>query len=177
MATIKPYETGAGRRYRVRYRKPDGAQTDKRGFKTKRDAELYAATVEVKKASGDYIDPARSRATVGELGAKWLSTQTHLKPSTQRSVDSAWRIHVEPKWASRTIGTIEHSDVQDWVSDLARQKSATTVKRAHGVLSAILDRAVRDRRIPANPAHGMNLPRKTPQARAYLTHAQVETPK
>ena len=39
--SITPYETASGKRYRVRYRKPDKAQTDKRGFKTKREAELF----------------------------------------------------------------------------------------------------------------------------------------
>jgi Site-specific recombinase XerD len=45
MGSVSPYETAAGRRDRVRYRKPDHAQTDKRGFKTKRDAELFLAAV------------------------------------------------------------------------------------------------------------------------------------
>jgi len=37
MGSVTPYETSRGRRYRVRYRKPDHKQTDKRGFRTKRD--------------------------------------------------------------------------------------------------------------------------------------------
>ncbi|WP_211096892.1 Arm DNA-binding domain-containing protein [Arthrobacter echini] len=49
MATIESYETAGGKRYRVRYRRPDRKQTDKRGFRTKRDAEAFAATVEVSK--------------------------------------------------------------------------------------------------------------------------------
>ncbi|HMO12272.1 MAG TPA: Arm DNA-binding domain-containing protein, partial [Actinotalea sp.] len=50
MATIEPYSTAGGaKRYRVRYRTPDRRQTDRRGFRTKRDAEAFAATVEVSK--------------------------------------------------------------------------------------------------------------------------------
>ena len=41
MATIELYETKAGKRYRVRYRTPGRGQTDKRGFKTKREAEAF----------------------------------------------------------------------------------------------------------------------------------------
>jgi hypothetical protein len=37
MGTVTPYETKAGRRWRVRYRTPEHRQTDKRGFKTRRD--------------------------------------------------------------------------------------------------------------------------------------------
>lgn len=43
MATITAYETTAGKRYRVRYRKPDHSQTDRRGFRTKREAQLFLA--------------------------------------------------------------------------------------------------------------------------------------
>jgi hypothetical protein len=40
MATISKYQTATGATlYRVRYRTPDRGQTDKRGFKTKRDAQ------------------------------------------------------------------------------------------------------------------------------------------
>ncbi|CAN5321568.1 hypothetical protein BH11ACT2_BH11ACT2_22140 [soil metagenome] len=46
--------------------------------------------------------------------------------------------------------------------------------RAYGVLAAILDVAVRDRRISTNPARGVKLPRKAPKRRAYLTAKQVE---
>lgn len=52
MATIESYDTAAGKRYQVRYRTPNRTQTKKRGFKTKRDAQEYAATVEVEKMTG-----------------------------------------------------------------------------------------------------------------------------
>ena len=69
MASITPYETSAGKRYRVRYRKPDHSQTDKRGFRTKREAELFLASVEVAKSTGRYIDPTRARVTI----ADWMT--------------------------------------------------------------------------------------------------------
>jgi hypothetical protein len=52
MGSISFYETSAGKRYRVRYRKPDHMQTDKRGFRTKREAEDFLASVEVSKLRG-----------------------------------------------------------------------------------------------------------------------------
>jgi hypothetical protein len=78
MGTIEPYATAGGKRYRVRYHKPDRSRTDKRGFRTKRDAELFLASVEVSKARGEYVDPTMSRISIGELGARWLASRTHL---------------------------------------------------------------------------------------------------
>lgn len=173
MATISAYMTANGKRYRVRYRTPDKRQTDKRGFKTKRDAEQWAASMETSKSRGEFIDATAARATIDVLGTEWLATQTHLKPSTLRTQESAWRVHVQPAWGSRAVGSIRHSEVQTWVTDLSGKQKPTGVIRCYGILSAILDRAEMDRRIPSNPARKVKLPRREKAKRAYLTHAQV----
>ncbi len=173
MATITPYATASGKRYRVVYRKPDNSQSSKRGFRTKRDAELWAANVELTKATGEFIDGAAAKVKLGELAEVWLAAQTHLKPSSLRPVEIAWRRYVAPRWGAVGVGQIRHTDVQTWVSAIGRDRSATTVLRAYGVLAAVLDGAVRDRRISSNPARGVSLPRKRKKGRAYLTHDQV----
>ncbi len=53
MTTINSDTTKRGqKRYRVRYRTLDRKQTGKRGFRTKREAEQFAATVGVAKLRG-----------------------------------------------------------------------------------------------------------------------------
>jgi integrase len=173
MATVEPYTTKAGRRYRVVYRTPERKQTSKRGFRTKRDAELFLASVEVSKARGEFIDPGAARVTVGQLGPDWLARQSHLKPSALRPVESALRVHVLPKWGSAAVSEVRQTAVQSWLSELGAERGATTVIRAYGVLAGILDEAVTDRRILLNPARGVNLPRKTRKPHVYLSHEQV----
>jgi len=131
--------------------------------------------VVVSRAHGDYIDPNAAKSTIGVLGAEWLVNQTHLKPSTYRPVEIAWRLHVEPIWGRRRIGDVRHSDVQGWLTKFGDggRRSATTVLRAHGVLAAILDVAVRDRRLLSNPARGVNLPRKIRKEHNYLDLQQL----
>ncbi|PYY38854.1 tyrosine-type recombinase/integrase [Curtobacterium sp. MCPF17_046] len=172
MGSVEPYTTKAGRRYRVRYRTPDRTQTDKRGFKTKRDAELFLASVEVSKARGDFVRPEDARETIGALGPIWLANQTHLKPSSFRPLEIAWRLHVEPIWGQKRVSDVKHSAVQTWVTSM-NAASATTVIRNYGVLASILDTAVKDRRILSNPARDVNLPRKKRKEHVYLTHEQV----
>lgn len=174
MATISPYETLRGRRYRVRYRTPDNRQTDKRGFKTKREAEVFANTVEVSKLKGEFIEARRSRATVGELGPEWLSRKVNLKVSTLTTLDSSWRVHVRPRWAMTPVSRIDPSDVRTWVAEMDRSGlSATSIKRAFGVLSSILDHAVEDRRLLRNPCAGVRTPRKVSREKTFLTHEQL----
>ncbi|WP_111718757.1 tyrosine-type recombinase/integrase [Homoserinimonas sp. OAct 916] len=172
MGSIHAYETASGKRYRALWRKPDHKQGQKRGFKTKRAAELHLAEVEVSKSRGEYIDAADARVTVGTLAVDWLNHQTQLKPSSYRPLESAWRHHVEPRWGKVMLSEIRHSDVQRWVSGIDR--SATTVIRAHSVLASIIDVAVKDRRLLSNPARRVNLPRKVGKDRVYLSHEQVQ---
>ncbi|MGE5696600.1 MAG: Arm DNA-binding domain-containing protein [Candidatus Sericytochromatia bacterium] len=56
-------------------RKPDNKQTLKRGFTTKRDAQMFAIKVEVTKMTGEYIAPSLGKVTVGALGPAWLARQ------------------------------------------------------------------------------------------------------
>jgi integrase len=56
----------------------------------------------------------------------------------------------------------------------AKGAGATTVLRAHGVLSGILADAIKAKRLSANPAKGVeNLPRKTGKRRVYLSADDV----
>lgn len=175
MATISKYETSSGSTlYRVRYRTPDRHQTDKRGFKTKRDAEAFAATVEVEKLTGSYVAPALGKVTIGELGPAWLARQRAIiKPSAFHSVESAWRVHVEPRWAAMVIADINFSDVQGWVAELAGRRKGTVVRTAYDVLARILDDAVKDRRLARNTARGAKLPTRSKRKNVYLTAEQL----
>lgn len=177
MATISKYETSSGSTlYRVRYRTPDRHQTDKRGFKTKRDAEAFAATVEVEKLTGSYVAPALGKVTIGELGPAWLARQRAIiKPSAFHSVESAWRVHVEPRWAAMVIADINFSDVQGWVAELAGRRKGTVVRTAYDVLARILDDAVKDRRLARNTARGAKLPARSKRKNVYLTAEQLQT--
>lgn len=175
MGSISSYETRQGRRYRAHYRDPDRRNREKAGFVRKRDAEEFLASLVVSTLRGEYVDASRGKATIDELGHAWLRNQSHLKPSSYRPVEIAWRVHVEPAWGKRRVGEILHSEVQSWLSVWGKGRSATTVLRAYGVLAAILDVAVRDKRIATNPARDVKLPRKGKSRREYLTLTQVES--
>lgn len=175
MGSVLAYSTRDGRRYIVRYKKPDGTHAAKRGFRTKREAEEYLASVSVSITRNQYMDPMDSRVTVGELGGTWLQNQAAvLKPSSMHPLESSWRVHVAPKWENVEVGAIRHSDVRAWVTELSKVRGAVTVIRAYGILAAVLDVALRDRRIADNPARGVKLPKKRSKRRVCLTHDQVD---
>ncbi len=174
MASIKKYSTVKGDRWRVQYRTPDRRVTQRRGFKTKKDAENFAATTHVSKMRGEYIDPADAKITIGVLGPEWLERRTHLKPSSRRVEEVAWRVHVQPRWGTAKLSDIRHSAVQSWVASMTKNGSGpVTVIRSFNILAGVLDDAVRDRRILTNPARGVKLPPKVKRPHSYLTDDQV----
>jgi integrase len=175
MATIERYSLADGKpRYQVRYRTPNRTQTKKRGFRTRREAELYAATVEVAKARGEYIAPVAGRVTVGEIYTSWAATRSPVKETTKAKATSIWSAHVEQRWASELLKDVTPAVVRTWAAELtAGGAGAATVENVLGLLRSILGQAVVDRQIPTNPAEGIKAPRRTHSQRGYLTHDQV----
>ena len=113
--------------------------------------------------------------TVGELAPIWLSRkQSDVAPSNYRTLQSAWRSHVEPAWGTTRIANVDLNAVEQWLATMRRKSGATTVIRAYCVLAGILDDAVKARRLASNPARGVeNLPHKTAKRRVYLTAEEV----
>ena len=173
MGSVTAYETESGKRYRVRYRLPDHSQTDKRGFRTKREAELYLASVEVSKARGDFIQASLSRITLGEWAELWLANQVQLKPSTRLGYELIGRAAIIPRLGKISLADLTHSGIQNWLSEVSAQAAPSTTRSYHRVLSMMLKYAVRDGRLSRNPADGVNLPRIVKQKHGYLTHQQV----
>lgn len=85
MGSITAYEIEAGRRYRVRWRDDQQKQVDKKGFRTRKEAELSLAHTEVSRSNGSYTGPGEARITVGALCSTrtptWSTTTSPTSPS------------------------------------------------------------------------------------------------
>jgi integrase len=113
--------------------------------------------------------------TVGELAPAWLSRkESDVAPSNYRTLESAWRIHVQPLWGTTRVADVDLAAVERWIAAMSKTSGATTVVRAYGALSAILSDAVKAKRLAANPARGVeNLPRKHGKRHVYLSADDV----
>jgi integrase len=135
---------------------------------------VFANSVEVTKMRGEYVAPSLGRVTLGELGPAWLARKEgHLKPSAYRLYENAWRVYVEPRWRATKVADIRYTAVQTWVAELSKKLSASWVITVYSVLAGILDDATRDRLIAANPARGVQLPRRTKRKNVYLSADQL----
>jgi integrase len=162
MASVDKVATG----YRVRWRTPDGKSRSKT-LRREVDAKRFLVGVEHSKQINTYMDPSRSKIKVGAWARRWLDAQTHLKPSTRARYSNIVTKHVDDVWGSTPLHAVSHADVQKWISSLVL--APATVRYIHRVFSLIMELAVRDKRIPSNPATGVRLPRAAKPEKRFLS--------
>jgi integrase len=168
MSSIEKRERGDGSScYVVRYRDPSGGSRSKT-FARRIDAERYRTSIESSKLTGQYVDPARSRVTVGAWADLWLDAQTDLAPKTRERYEGILSRHIRPRWGSTPLASVTHAEVQRWLSRL--ELAPASVRKTHRVLSMALAYAVKDGRLAINPAAGVSLPRVQQTERLFLAY-------
>ena len=173
MASIESYETATGKKYRVRYRTPDHRQTDKRGFRTKKEAELFLASTEISKHKGEWVDPSKGKLEFGPWAETWFSSLVDIKPTTLAGYRQNLNKHVLPKWQSRQMGSIGHGEIQAGVAELTKTLSASTTTQVFLNLRSVLDFAIEDGILSKSPCNKIRLPRITKTKKPYLSNEQV----
>ena len=85
-------------RYRARV-KSHGREVATRVFEGKRDAVAWEQEQRRSLRSGEWFDPRRGRLPLSTLHPDWLRSRSALKRKTREADESAWRHHIEPRFA------------------------------------------------------------------------------
>ena len=168
-----------GGRWQARYLDPEthrlvpAAST----FATKAEADRWLAHKRSELDRGAVIDERVGAQPLAHWWPGYLKSLSGLKSSTVNSYEIAWRLRVQPKFGSTPVRRIRVSQVEDWIAELSADGlSASKVLEAYGILKRLLDRAVRDRALAANPCgtRSTRLPRHTAKDRPVLSPAEVD---
>lgn len=174
MATTSSYLTSKGeKRWRVRYRKPDHSQTDKRGFKTKKAADEFLARLQVDLIDGEWVDPSNSKKLLGPIAEAWFDSFLDLQPNTLAGYRQTLNKHILPTWGTRAVGSIGFSEVQAWVTKLSKTLSSSSTRQIFFNLRSILDFAIQDKKLKKNVCAGVRLPKLPKTSHPYLSHEEV----
>jgi integrase len=146
--------TGGG--WKAFWRDPQGKQRSKT-FRTKKDASVFLAQIETQKSRGEYISPHAGRVRFADHAQRWMDAKNTEATTTARD-ESIMRNHVLPKWGDWQLAKIDHLSVQEWLTALGRDRSATLAIQCQRLLSGVLRSAVHNRLIAFNPAEGVRLP-------------------
>lgn len=143
---------GKGKRWLAVWLDPDGNERTK-AFTNKAPADKYWRDQESARDHGEYVDPKAGKGLVSELAARWLASHP-ADPATLETYERVWRLHVGPVFGKRRIKSMtKPSEVQELLSKLEASHTASTARLAAAVLGGILNLAVADNDLKANPVH------------------------
>jgi integrase len=134
-------------------------------FIRRKDADAYAATMEVDKLRGVTIDPRGGRLTVEELARRWLDTNPAKRPDSRATDEYHLRAHILPVLGKRQIASVTPSHVQALANDLSARLAPNTVRRALGVVRAMFAHGVASDLLGRSPCRAIKLPRLDPTRR------------
>lgn len=174
---------GQGKRWLACWTGQDGKE-DTKAFAVKTQAANHAAKMEADRLRGTYVDPTSGRQKLQEYAElKWLPAQLHLRPNSVELYGQHLRKHIVPRLGERRMSTLARSDMKAFVSAISQVLMPSTVSTVFAVLRALMNAAVDDGVIPANPCSRVRLPRVEPHvveplpARAILALAAAITPR
>jgi integrase len=172
VATIEKRIQTAGKapRYRVRWWASDKQRS--KTFDRWEDARRFKAMLEGDLANGTYIDPKSGSLTVEDYAKRWWETIVDLRPSTKDRVGLAMR-HVIAEFGTLPLNGVTHQHITAWVAASSKGYAPASVRKNAFTLKRILDSAVNEGLIKANPMKGVRLPAEPHHEQRYLDREQV----
>ena len=123
---------------------------------------------------GTWVDPARSAQTLSAWCEQWRATKRDLRPSTLARLDSTLRAQVLPAFGSRKLDAIGNVEIHAWVTRLTSEGlSAASARKAYFALNELLQAAVADRRLSANPAQNVPLPAERYEEQRFFDGEEI----
>jgi site-specific recombinase XerD len=143
--------------------------------KTQRGArsKLDAAKAEV----AEYGVPLDRSTTVSEWASRWLESiiLNEVDPATYSVYATATRKRILPLIGSRTVSSLQTSDVYDILNAARAQGlSEATVRKAYATLSRMLEDARKQRLCAHNVVHDVTAPKPAKSQRGAFTALQAE---
>lgn len=175
--------------WRVRYRLTPGANPVVDTFDDERSARRFASLVdrvggEAARRALDVVTEERVTTFDDALEAHLGELSATITPGTMRRYRQIARDRLSPTFGPLPVQMIDRSSVTRWLATqrttpmtrgqrIGKLPSAKTLREAQSLLSAVMERLVREGDIPSNPARGVRPPRDTiSREKVFLTPSQ-----
>ncbi|MBF8189108.1 tyrosine-type recombinase/integrase, partial [Nonomuraea sp. K274] len=155
--TRKPTKkNGRGKRWLACWMGVNGREQTE-AFTKKTEAEAHHKKMEAAQQTTPGFDPKNGAVKVREYAeAKYLPAQVHLRKNSSDTYRTHIRAHIIPLLGDRRMGTLSRSDMKAFVASL--RLAPSTTHTVFSVLRAMMQAAVDDGVIPANPCTRVPLP-------------------
>ena len=147
----EPERRGRGSRYQAFWRDENGRQR-KKAFARKGDAVRFLREVERALDRGLVADPSAGAVAFSEFATGWLAGAVHLRDKTVSDYESIIRNHLVPAFGGVSLNRLRGDHGVRLVADLrSRGYRDSTISKVLRVASTLLNAAVADQRVAANP--------------------------
>jgi integrase len=155
-----------------------------RTFRTKREAQAWEQEQRRLARRGEFYDPVAAKRPLTSLYEPFIGTKQSLKAKSIATIHDSWVNVVQPRWGDVQLRHITLADVRGWIANCesvhGHQLSASSTRKAYGLLKMMLDFAVEQGSLVKNPAVPSNgstrklLPRvPTKGSEALLSREEV----
>lgn len=141
-------------------------------FELKRDAVAWRAEQVTRVRQGQWIPQHGGKKRFSIYSELWIANKRRkgLKASSVEDCEEVLRSRIAPKWNNTPVGSVTASSLNEWTAVLRDEGlSAGRVRKIQMFVKQILDVAVTERALPANPfsmakVERPKLPKPTPKA-------------
>lgn len=156
-------------------RLPNGQQKRAtRSHPLKGAVRAWAVDLEAKIAAGTWHQPRAGELTLAQWRVIW-SASRFAAESTWQKDESHWRRYIAPAFGGHPLTEITRERLLVWVKTLIKRRlGAWTIRASVAHLSAMLQVAVDTKRLPTNPARGLDLPRADAKPIFYWTRTEAK---
>jgi integrase len=157
VAHVAKRRTAEGQdRWDVRWRALGRAQ--RKTFQRRKDADAFRRTVEAEELRGVVVDMRQSSRRFDDYATEWIATRRRpdgraLSLLTAALYRDLLRRHLMPGFGAAKIAAIQPRHVRKWYGEMADGTSPLQAAKAYRLLRAILNTAVRDGVLAANPCN------------------------
>jgi integrase len=152
---------GSSYSYIVRVKDPETGISKQKwisGFATKEEARSARDKARTEARTGLFVSP--TKVTVKEhFEAWWEIKKEKVKPTTAENYRFLLDRYILPKFGSQLLKDLTSVKIEKMLIDLIQDHSESTVRLVSIVLAQGLERAVKDRLLPLNPAKGIERPK------------------
>ena len=141
---------------------------------TKKEAQQYATKKLRELDTGTYSDPCHE--ALEHLLGRWLEGKRRagIAPRTLLDYRNVIARYIAPELGHAGLSGVTATRIQQFYDDLGdRGLSPTVVRHCHAILRQVLQKAVKDRLIPSNPASDVDLPALKREKMRALTATQA----
>ncbi|GAB2990113.1 hypothetical protein GCM10027184_49550 [Saccharothrix stipae] len=163
---VKTSSYGKGLRYKVRYLDPQGNEKSK-SFpdRQKKRADDFLLAVESDKREGKYVDPKAGELKFSKYVETWFGGQSQ-DAATQENLHNQVNKRLVPFFGGMAMKSISIPKVREWLGTMGEAGLSLRYQQLlFDRLSSILNAAVEEKIITANPCKARSVQRPSPPER------------